>query len=166
MTGTPLDAVRYAADVGLSAPAVFPGRPYVVTLNQTVWLNVPTGGGPGLGTPTLVNQQVLGYSGANPNFRQVTKEEIALSGGLLKDQDVVLGPLVFPYNTYNAVTATGATGGIDPLTFSQVANGPSELYFNVQGPNQPSAGENYKKIWDTTDRQVMYRLYLRSVGTE
>ncbi len=166
MSGTPIDSIRFGTDIGLSAPEAIDLRPYTVFLNTLIW----SGARPGLGTVTQTSVQVFNFDGyfqglpndgyVNPKFRQVTKQEIVLSGGVLKDQDVVIGPFVFPYDD-----GIGDSGGLDPLVFSPTVALTTEFYINVQGPNFPPGGSNFKKIWDKTDLNVVYRVYLRNTAT-
>lgn len=159
---TPLDYIRAAEDCALTVPAQVDLRPYTVTLYLSSWSGIRQG----LGTETVTQTPLYNYSFAqalsglsdgyvNVKFRQVNSREIALSGGLLKDQDVVIGHLVFPYQTQFA------TGGTDPLLFSTAPNVGAN-YINVQGPNIPVGGRFYKKIWDLTDKNVSYLIYLRA----
>jgi hypothetical protein len=155
-----IDFIRFAADTALTVPALLSLRPYTVTLNTVTW----SGDRPGVGTRTLVTRVVTNGDGVdgdgyvNPRFRQVSKQDIVLSGGFLKDQDVVIGPFVFPYNTGTK------SGGLDPLVFSPSSSTTDEFYINIQGPNFPAGGVNYKKIWDNSERNVMYRIYMRATS--
>lgn len=155
MAGTVIDFIRFAADQVLTVPDQLQLRPYQVILNTLTW----SGDRVGVGTLTPSSQQVFNKGTVNPRFRQVSKEEIALSGGILRDQDIVIGPFCFPYDD-----GLGDTGGYDPLIFTPPASASVEFYINIQGPNFPSGGLQFKKIWDTTDRNVMYRIYLRNVA--
>lgn len=155
MTNTPIEYIRYAADQALSVPNQINLRPYTVTISTVTW----TGERVGLGTSTDGYTIVSNSNSVNVRFRQVNKQDIVLSGGKLKDQDVVIGPIVFPYTT------TIGTGGIDPAIFSPSADGyASEVYINVQGPNFPAGGSYFKKIYDNSERNVMYRVYLRNTA--
>ena len=154
MSGQPLDFIKYAADVALGVPNLLQLRPYTTTLNTISW----SGSRPGLGSATIVSNSVYNDGYINPRFRQVTREEVVLSGGVLRDQDVVIGPFVFPYST------PFATGGLDPLTFNPTLSNTCEFYINIMGPNFPAAGLQFKKIWDDTQKNVMYRVYLRSTS--
>lgn len=165
MTGQPLDSIRFAADQALTVPAQIDLRPYTVTLNTLSW----SGDRPGVGTLTQTSVVVYngdGYTNFVPNdgyvaprFRQVTREEVVLSAGILRDQDVVIGPFVFPYDD-----GFGESGGLDPLVFSPSITITDEFYINIQGPNFPVGGLQFKKIWDNTQRNVMYRVYLRNTA--
>ena len=163
MVGAPIEMIRYAADVGLRVPDLLGLRPYHMEIHFTEWAGRPGVGVPTVSTFRLTNGSVQdGY--VNPRFRQVTKQEIVLSGNLLQDQDIVIGPLLFPYDT-----GMGETGGIDPDIFSDPiasVGSVTEMYINITGPNLPAAGNNYKKIWDATDRNVIYRVYLRNTGSK
>lgn len=156
MPGTPIDFIRFAADQALSVPNLLNLRPYSVTLNTTLW----SGARPGLGTSHTASQFVFNDGYVNPRYRQVSRQEVVLSAGALRDQDVVIGPFVFPYDT-----GLGQTGGLDPMTFSpSVIPLTTEFYINIQGPNFPISGLNFKKIWDDTQRSVIYRVYLRNTA--
>lgn len=165
MAGNPIDFIRFAADQALSVPALLSLRPYTVTINTLTW----DGARPGLGNLTQTSIPLYNYDGyvdgyvndgyVNPKFRQVTKQEISLSGGVLKDQDVVIGPFVFPYDD-----GAGNSGGLDPATFSPSIATTTEFYINVVGPNFPAEGSQFKKIWDKTDLNVVYRVYLRNTA--
>lgn len=153
MSNTPIEYIRYAADQGLAVPNQINLRPYTITLTTITW----TGERPGLGTSTDGYTIVRNALSVNVRLRQVSKQEIVLSGGQLKDQDIVIGPIVFPYST------TIGSGGLDPMVFS-TANPSEELYINIDGPNYPTGGSYFKKIYDTSDRTVMYRVYLRNTA--
>jgi hypothetical protein len=165
MTATPIDSIRFATDIGLSAPDAIDLRQYNVTLETLTW----SGSRPGLGTVTQTSTPVYNFDGyfqglpndgyVNPKFRQVTKQEIVLSGGVLKDQDVVIGPFVFPYDD-----GLGDSGGLDPMVFSPNIALTTEFYINIVGPNFPAGGSQFKKIWDKTDLNVVYRVYLRNTA--
>ena len=155
MAADPIDFIRFAADQALAVPAQIQLRPYTVTLTTLTW----TGDRVGVGTDTDGYQVVTNYGGINPRFRQVSKQEIVLSGGQLKDQDVVIGPFVFPYDTGNT------TGGTDPKIFSPDVSATNiEFYIKVEGPNFPTGGSYFKKIWDSSERSVMFRVYLRNTA--
>jgi hypothetical protein len=162
MSGQPLDFIKYAADTALTVPSLIGLRNYVMTLTFTTWTGRPGQGAPTITTKTLVNGTSLdGY--ANPRFRQVSKQEIVLSGNLLKDQDVVIGPFVFPYDT-----GLGEAGGTNPDIFSDpiaTVGSVTEMYINIAGANLPTGGSNFKKIWDETSKNVIYKVYLRDTGT-
>lgn len=153
MTNTPIEYIRYAADQALSVPNQINLRPYTITLTTITW----SGERPGLGTSTDGYTIVRNANLVNVRLRQVSKQEIVLSNGQLKDQDVVIGPIVFPYST------TVGSGGLDPAVFSSVSTS-EELYINITGPNFPSGGSYFKKIYDTADRTVLYRVYLRNTA--
>jgi hypothetical protein len=166
MAGSQIDSIKFAADAALSVPNLIDLRQYSVTLNTVIW----SGARPGLGTVTNISVPVFNFDGyfegqpndgyVNPKFRQVNKQEIVLSGGVLKDQDVVIGPFVFPYDD-----GLGDSGGLDPTVFSPQISMTTEFYINIQGPNFPVGGSNFKKIWDNTQLNVMYRVYLRNTGS-
>lgn len=153
----PLDSIKYAADQALSVPNVLQLRPYTITIKTITW----TGETVGEGTSTTTSQVITNANNINVRFRQVDKRDIALSGGILKDQDVKIGPIVFPYS----ITGVGS-GGTDPTVFSPTSNNVSEVYINITGPNMPSNGSNYKKIYDTTERNVLYRVFLRNTAAQ
>ena len=155
MAGTPIDFIRYAADQALAVPALIDLRPYTVTLNTLTW----DGDRPGVGNLTQVSTPVYNDGYVNPRFRQVSREEIVLSGGALRDQDVVIGPFVFAYDD-----GLGDTGGLDPLTFNPTITPVMEFYINITGPNFPVGGLQFKKIWDNSERNVLYRVYLRNTA--
>jgi hypothetical protein len=154
MAGTVIDNIRFAADQALSVPAQINLRPYTVTLTTITW----SGDRQGVGNNTDGYQVVTNFNLISPRFRQVSKQEVVLSGGVLKDQDVVIGPFCFPYDD-----GYGNTGGLDPTVFSPSTTN-IDFYINVQGPNFPSGGSYFKKIWDNTQRNVMYRVYLRNTA--
>jgi hypothetical protein len=155
MAGTPIDFIRYAADQALAVPAQINLRPYTVTVNTLTW----DGDRPGVGNLTQTSTPIYNDGYINPRFRQVTREEVVLSAGVLRDQDVVIGPFVFPYDD-----GLGDTGGLDPLTFSPPISITTEFYINIVGPNFPTGGLQFKKIWDNSERSVMYRVYLRNTA--
>lgn len=152
MSNQPLDFIKFAAAKALAVPNLIQLRPHTVTLIAITW----SGDRPGTGTKTTVQTTILNDGYVNPKFRQVSKEDIVLSGGLLRDQDIIIGPFVFPFD------AGTNTGGLEPLTFSP-ANA-SEVYFNVEGPNFPAGGVKYKKIYDNSEKNVLYHIYLRAVA--
>jgi len=158
MTDTPIEYIRYAADSALVVPNLINLRPVTTTMVVSSW----SGSRQGLGTETitstlLTNGPSDGYT-CNPRYRQVTAKEIAVSNGLLRDRDVVVGPLVFPYNV------DFAQGGFNPLNWAPQATGANEIYFLLQGPDIPLTGVRYKLLHTVTDKNVMYRLYLRSTA--
>jgi len=155
MSNQPIDAIRFGADIGLSAAGQIQLREYTTTIKTTSW----SGGRPGLGTAVNQTIAVVGYSGVHAKIRQVSKQEVMLSGGTLKDQDVVLGPICLPYQT-----TFGVTGGMSPSLFSPAPNGANEMFINIQGVNMPTGGANFKKIYDETDKNAVYRVYLRSTA--
>ena len=148
----PIDYVRYAADMALGIPAKINLRPYEITLKYITW----TGERPGIGSQAVIETRLYNDGYVNPRFRQVSKEEVAMSGGHLRDQDVCIGPFVFPYEIEYA------SGGINPMIFSPTIG---EMYVNIEGPNFPEGGLQFKKIWDNTEGNVVYRVYLRNTAT-
>jgi hypothetical protein len=151
-----IDSIRFAADVALGVPSLIGLRPYSMSLETLTW----SGDRPGIGTLITTSVPLYNDGYVNPRFRQVSKQEVVLSGGVLKDQDVVIGPFVFPYND-----GLGDVGGTDPLSFSPPTNSlVTEFYINIQGPNFPIGGSQFKKIWDNSERNVMYRVYLRNTA--
>jgi hypothetical protein len=103
-----------------------------------------------------------GYVICNPRYRQVTAKEVAVSNGRLRDRDVVIGPLVYPYSV--ELGGMTATGGFDPLLWAPpivpTMDGP---YFLLQGPDFPVNGVRYKLLNTQTQRTVTYKLYMRAV---
>lgn len=152
---TPIEYIRYAADQALAVPDKINLRPYIVTLFTITW----DGDRVGVGTSTDGYTIVSNALGVSPRFRQVSQQEIVLSGGQLRDQDVVIGPFVFPYETHIG------SGGTNPNLFSpDLTSDPIEFYINITGPNFPEGGSNFKKIYDNSQRNVMYRVYLRNTA--
>lgn len=156
MAGTPIDFIRFAADQALAVPAQINLRPYTITLNTLSW----SGDRPGIGTLSTISQILFNDGYTAPRVRQVNKEDIVLSGGQLRDQDLIIGPFTFPYDDNG-----GNTGGYDPLIFSPATITSDEFYINVQGPNIPTGGLNFKKLYDDSAKaNVMYRVYIRNVA--
>jgi hypothetical protein len=172
MTDTPIEFIRFSSDSALFVPSLIGMRPISVQLTISTW----SGSRQGLGTetvdpvlqvtngPTYDGYEVDytyppdGYTRCNPRFRQVTAKEIAVSNGLLRDRDICIGPLCYTYDV------TFATGGYDPLSFSPPILPTMEIYFLLQGPDLPASGVRYRLLYTKTDRNVMFRLYLRAVG--
>lgn len=157
MSNTQIEYIRRASDLALAVPNQIQLRPYTLTLVKSSW----TGARPGLGTKTDGYTSLQNLASVSVRLRQVTKQDIILSGSLLQSQDLKIGPFVFPY-----VTDIGS-GGTDPLLFSQPDTPTSQHYIKITGPNLPTNGNFYSKIGDdSNDKNVCYYLYLRNTGTK
>lgn len=155
MTNTNIEYIRRATDLGLAVPNQIQLRPYTLDLIKISW----SGSRPGLGTQTDGYTSLQNLASVSVRVRQVSKEDINLSGGRLSQQHLKVGPFVFPYDI------TTATGGIDPLIFSTPASTVSETYIRIKGPNYPATGNFFRKVWDdANNRNVCYYLYLENTG--
>ena len=155
----PIEWIRYAADQALAVPNLLQMRPYYLTIYNVSW----DGARQGVGNKTTTTIPIVNDGYVNARFRQVSKEDIVLSGGFLSDKDDVIGPICFPYVVQVPVVGFPViSGGIDPISFSTPSLPNAELYLNIQGPNFPEGGSFFKKIYDQTDKNVMFRIYLRA----
>lgn len=150
-----IQELRYAADQVLRVPAIV-GLRNEVFLVQNTWsgTGVPNSGN----TKTQVITPLMNVDGYI-NAVQVSANDIALSGGLLKDRDWVIGPIVHPY------VATFGSGGTDIANFQpKKAFNAVESYVWLKGPGLPASGSYFKKIYDSSDKSIMYRVYIRDAG--
>jgi hypothetical protein len=150
---TVLDTLRYATDLSLSIPTAALGlRLFTVELITNQW----SGERPGLGTKTQTTVTLTNANNVPVHVRQVSQNDVVVSGGVLRDQDYAVGPLVQPYSS-------PATGGMDSNVFSPDTSGnPIEVFFRVQGPGMPTGGTIFQKIYQVSDHSICYRLYLRA----
>jgi hypothetical protein len=141
------DPLRLAADYSLLGRVMLGECPYAVyvvliTNDQINFNTLPT-------VPTLTPTRITVCEGylsfapgdgyLNPPIRQLSGEQLVLSGGALTDNLVSLGPLSFPY-------VSGQGGGTSPALF-QPPSAEQQVYVLLQGPalNQTLAG-NYFKV--------------------
>lgn len=125
-------------------------RPYTVSLVVRSW----SGARPGLGTATTTETPLTVADGQNPKVKKISQREVIASGGLYQAQDLEV--------TLTAAYSGGgyATTDFDPTPTSS----PTEVYFRVEGPGIPSGGCKFKKVAQTVDSALTYRLVLRNDG--
>lgn len=152
-----LDYLRYAADLALTAPNQVGVRSFQVFLVRNTWVG---GARPGLGTKQQSVLPLVNGSDGYVNVRQASSKDVALSGGLLKDRDWIIGPLVHPY-----VTEFGS-GGTAISVFQSTKNpDPIESYIWILGQGLPAGGSYFKKTHDESVKSIMYRIFVTDAGT-
>lgn len=129
-------------------------RQHVVTVRVRTW----TGTRSSVGTTTDVDTVLTTGDGvSNPKVKEVSSKDIVASGGLLTDQDVIVGPFTPEF------AAGGIAGSVTEPATTTTAR---EVYFKITGPGMPTNGRWFKRVTDDTSKNFSQWLTLRSMGTE
>lgn len=159
---TPLDYITYASDVGLSVPQEINLRPYTILLETHTWSGARQGlGNEIVSSVSAVNGPISGIPlpQCTPRVRQVTTREVALSGGFLRDRDLNIGPISYPYNV------TFDSGGTDPLLFQPAIANNIEFYITLDGPDY-AADIRYKVIQVLTGKRCFFNVIVRATDAQ
>lgn len=165
----PSDALRVAADYGLLGRVLLGECPIAAYVVEMVNDQINFDTLPSI-TPTITKTRITVAEGyisfapgdgyLNPPIKQLSAEQISLSGGVLTDNMVVLGPLTFPY------TSIGP-GGTDPNIFQpSITNG--QTYVLLQGPGFNSTNGNYfeiKQIMLDDMKHITYHVLLKATAS-
>jgi hypothetical protein len=137
------------------------------------------GSAPGVGGSRVrTDQRITIYDGyspdysadgyLNPQVRYVSQQEIVLSGNSLKNLDVCMGPIVYPYSTNGG-------GGFDSNQFApNVDLGNTQIYVHIKGGGSSTISNNglnstngiyCKVIYSIQDSDLSYKVYLRNTNT-
>lgn len=161
------DQIRSVIDVIYAIPAtVLNLHPYSISIVQIT----NTGGSrPGVGGARVKTiTPLVNTDGYNIQARRVSSKDITLSGNTLKDTDMVLGPIVFPYSTPNYTTHAGGVNFnfFDPANNSLQNSDNYQLYFLIAGPDLNPNGNYFEKIYSVADSSLSYRVYVRNLGAK
>ena len=154
-----LDNIRFATDLVLATPNALGLRNFVVTLTSIVEAGASRPGFGGTKTTTQTVVQNLGT--VNVRLREVSTKDIFMSGGLLQDKDVVIGPIVYPYDTG---TVTGGTAF--SIWEPPVSADATQLFIKITGEGLYPSGSFFKKIHADTSKNITYKIYLRNTGIQ
>lgn len=161
------NSLRYALDTSYQQAAILGLHSFSVTL---ITISNPGGSRPAVGGSRVRTEQRLtigqgfgsnfpGDGYLNPQVRFVSQQDIVLSGNLLNDRDLVIGPFVYPYDTCSL------TGGLDyDLIEPAVNDNNSQLYFKIVGHGLFENGIYCKRIYAITDSNLSYKIYVRNNG--
>jgi hypothetical protein len=171
---TPIDAIRLSADYAQLGPCLVGFNPYacwIVEINNDQSFNATT-------APVIFQTRLTvanAYSSyapgdgyLNPPVRQMSGQQILLSGGAITDNLITMGPFVFPYET------TFVSGGTDPVSFqpdSSTFNNQLYVWINTSGTGQGLAlnanNGNYfevKKLQLSNMNNISYLVVLQSTS--
>jgi hypothetical protein len=99
----------------------------------------------------------------NVPVKQVDGEQLLLSGGIITNQLLILGPISFPY------TAGHVSGGIDPNVFQppRGSSGNTQIFIQLQGQSLSSNGNFFeiKQIMLSHMATVCYNLLLQATAS-
>ena len=159
------DVLRSILDNAYSIPAQLGLHQYTVTL---VTISNDGGSRPAVGGTRVRTETPLLIGGnQNPAVRHVSEQDITLSGDVLKDKDMVIGPIVLPYITPNCVDGYGTSINIfDPLDNNTNRNN-LQIYFLIEGPGLAAAGNYFEKIYMVVSGSgsLSYNIYVRNLGS-
>lgn len=162
MTASPMQFIRYAADLALSqGPANLDVRPYTCNLVviKEIGADRP---GHNVSSTSVTITPLLNIT-SPIRVRRASSRDISLSNALLKDQDLILGPFVFPYNTGTV------TGGFDITQFDSSYSDSTQVFIQVAGPGLAPQSDGYayfSKIYDDiTQHATCYKIYVRNTGS-
>jgi len=162
---------RSLVDKQIAKPSLYGLNPYqvsIVTITNT-GVDIFGNGGTRSRTDFRLTIGPDGYSAdlngpnqdgyVNPHVEQVSSKDIFLSGGLLTDKDYKIGPITYPYDTYE----TGASAGLNWL-FTNPAIQPNQnlqLFFKITGPAFPN-GAYFRRKWSLDDNNIVYWLFVEN----
>lgn len=146
--------IRASLDKIRGIPAILGLRPYSLSVRIRSW----SGERIGLGTATIVDQDLSVADGYQPRIRQLSQKDILASNGLYSDQDleILLTPL------FVSICGIGgySTDSFDPPIYPN----PIEILFNIKGNGHPPEGSWYKKISQSTDLALTFTIIIRKTG--
>lgn len=103
----------------------------------------------------------------NPQVERVSSNDIVLSGSLLKDNDLKVGPFVFTYTTPDCIGGSGLDiSFFDPDSNTRTSQDNFQLYFLVYGPGMTVTGTYFEKLYTSIagSGSLSYYLYIRALG--
>jgi hypothetical protein len=164
-------AFKYAEDFMLAFTSIIgrsPYHSYLITItNDQVDIN-------DVNTGRVVTQQRLliadGYRDyaagdgyLNPIIKQINGEQLVLSNGQLTANQIMLGPIVFPYNWNNFA------GGTDSALFQPPlgSNSNTQIYVQLRGPGLSPNGNFFevKQVVLKNMAAFSYRLLLEATSS-
>ena len=167
-------AFRYSADQMLAVPSVLGVAVYqvysVIITNDQVDFGDTSVNRIVSKTRIVIADGYRSYAGTpdgylNPLVKQPDGQTMVLANGQLSTNELLVGPLVFPYSL------NGLTAGYDPLVTFQpplVANSNTQTYLQIQGIGLSSTS-NFFKIREIAlgkgyDSNILYRLVVEATG--
>lgn len=171
MTFDASEAFKYAEDFMLAFTSIIgrsPYKTYLITItNDQVDIN-DTGSG-----RTVTEQRILiadGYRDyaagdgyLNPIVKQLDGQQLVLSNGQLTANQLMVGPIVFPYDYNNF------SGGTDSALFQPPigSNSNTQIYVQIRGPGLSTNGNFFevKQVVLKNMAAFSYRLLLESTSS-
>lgn len=171
MTFDASEAFKYSEDFMLAFTSIIGRTPYQIFLititNDQIDINdVNTG-------RVVTEQRILiadGYRSyaagdgyLNPIVKQLSGEQLVLSNGQLTANQLMLGPIVFPY------TANGFSGGTDAALFQPPlgSNSNTQIYVQIRGPGLSPKGNFFevKQVVLKNMAAFSYKLLLEATSS-
>ena len=171
MTFDASQAFKYAEDFSLAMASIIGRCPfsiYLITItNDQIDINDTN-------NARVITEQRLLYADGyrnyaagdgylNPIIKQLSGEQLILSNGQLTANQLLLGPLVFPYTWNNF------SGGIDSVLFQPPigSNNNTQIYIQVRGPALSPNGNFFevKQVVLKNMAAFSYRLLLEATSS-
>jgi hypothetical protein len=164
----PSNALKYSIDSALAIPSILGicrYESYLITIaNDRVKYNDPITNKMVVETRLLVSDGYRCYAPGyylNPMLKQNNGENVVLSNGQLTSNQLLLGPLVFPY-CFN-----GCNYGIDPLSFQPAGQATNnvQIYIQIRGVGLSPKGNIFQVKEVKIDGMTTLSYYLELEAT-
>ena len=163
-------ALRYSMDQGLAIPSIMGVAPYSATVitvtNDTIGFGDTDVSKVVSSKRLLIADGYRNYSALdgylNPMLEQADGQNIVVSNAQITSNELMLGPLVFPYNL------NGLSSGIDPTLFQPATgtNTNTTIYVQIQGIGLAPNGNYFRVTELVIDNMsgLSYSVKLTAIG--